>query len=135
MGCPHSEIHLSLYYSGSRKKYSGFFMHSLSVIVMDDKGKVDKARSRSILNGQFVYLYEDKGSKGSQVKCIRCEQIYRYHHSTSLLKYHLMNKHAMSNASISMTSSSTSRQSTVDDQGCYSREVFKAYSSYSRMDE
>lgn len=82
---------------------------------MDDKGKVDKAKSRSILTDQFVYLVEDKNSKGLQVKCVNFEKIFKYHHSKPSLKYILMNKHAMSDASISSaTSLSTSRQSTLD---------------------
>ena len=56
----------------------------------------------SILKGAFVYCETSK----DRVEWIRCQKVYKYHHSTTTLQYHLKNAHPFANqSSIDSTSS------------------------------
>lgn len=71
--------------------------------------------TRTILNGNFVYVAGDK----SHVKCVQCDKVYKYHHSTSVLKYHLTNKHGWADhtdvKSQPAVAGSTKQQPTLDE--------------------
>lgn len=67
-----------------------------------------------ILEGKFKYV---EGTK-NEVVCTYCDKKFRYHHSTSSLKYHLANFHAHSakNATESEGSSTKEKQQQRLDQ-------------------
>lgn len=68
---------------------------------------------RSILNGLFEYtVNKDTTSKQKLVKCTKCHQVFKYHHSTTTLRYHLSNKHSIYKVEDASASSS---QSTLDE--------------------
>lgn len=68
---------------------------------------------KSILGGEFFYV---EGQK-SLVQCKRCKKTFKYHHSTSSLKYHLTNYHGSSvTLSKSGSSSSTTTRAIGSDE-------------------
>ena len=56
-----------------------------------------------ILGGAFVYV---EGKK-DEVKCVKCSKLFKYHHSTSSLRYHLLNSHGNNNKKEAESSSSS----------------------------
>ena len=55
----------------------------------EERKSKHKMSTRKILQGAFQYDDTDK----SRVKCTYCDKTFKYHHSTSSLKYHLQNSH------------------------------------------
>lgn len=64
-----------------------------------------------ILNGAFEY----KPGHKDMVICVKCSKEFKYHHSTSSLKYHLKNSHAFSTSTGASTSSTDTDTNTKSD--------------------
>ena len=66
---------------------------------------------RTVLGGKFVVTPSEKEDEPAVAKCIYCDTTFKYHHSTSSLKYHLKHKHPFLSISSSTTSSSSAMAS------------------------
>ena len=64
----------------------------------------------SIMQGAFVYVKNDDENDDSMpmVACRICKKQYKYHHSTSSLKYHLTNSHGIRNTTAGTRPSTSS---------------------------
>lgn len=69
------------------------------------------SKNATILGGEFTYVPEDK----THVECRRCKKKFKYHHSTSSLRYHLTNYHGISKAATELSETECGSQKKKND--------------------